>query len=231
MFETHIQPLIIHHGYWAVFLVVMLESAGAPLPGETALILAAGYAGATGHLNIAYVILAAIAGAVIGDNFGYLIGRFVGAKLFERYGALVGLTESRLRLGEYLFERHGGKIVFFGRFIAILRVFAALLAGLNKFAWRAFLVCNAAGAVVWALVMGIGAYLFGDAMNRVSGPLGIIGLVLVLGGILVFWLVMRREEKKWEARLTAEALKEEALKEEALNDEMVEDRALKRKKS
>ncbi len=210
MFETHIQPLIIHQGYWAVFFVVMLESAGAPLPGETALVLAAAYAGATGHLNIAYVILAAIAGAVIGDNFGYLIGRFVGANLIERYGGFLGLTEKRLRLGQYLFERHGGKIVFFGRFVAVLRVFAALLAGLNKFAWRSFLICNAAGAVAWALIMGIGAYLFGDAMDQVSGPLGMVGFALVVGGLIFCWFLMRREEKKWEERLTAEALKKKA---------------------
>lgn len=206
LFETYIQPLIIQHGYLAVFCVVMLESAGLPLPGETALVLASAYAGATGHLNIAYVILAAIAGAVIGDNFGYLIGRFVGAQVFERYGGLVGLTEKRLRLGRYLFERHGAKIVFFGRFIALLRVFAAVLAGLNKYAWRSFLVWNAAGGTVWALVMGMGGYFFGDAMDRVSGPLGLIGLALVVCGLIVFWFVMRREEKKWEERLTAEAL-------------------------
>ncbi|MGO9134630.1 MAG: DedA family protein [Methylovirgula sp.] len=206
MFETHIQPLIIHHGYWAVFLVVMLESAGLPLPGETALLLAAAYAGATGHLNIAYVICAAILGAVVGDNCGYWIGRMIGEKLLSRYGRLVGLTETRLRLGEYLFERHGGKIVFLGRFIAVLRVFAALLAGLNKYAWRSFLVFNAAGATVWALVMGLGAYLFGDAMTRVSGSLGLIGLGIVVLGIIVFWLVLRREEQKWEEKLTAEAL-------------------------
>jgi membrane protein DedA with SNARE-associated domain len=207
LFETHIQPLIAQHGYWAVFFVVMLESTGIPLPGETALVLAAAYAGATGHLNIAYVILAAIAGAVIGDNSGYLIGRFVGAKIFERYGALVGLTEKRLLLGQYLFQRHGAKIVFFGRFIAVLRVFAAVLAGLNKYAWRSFLIWNAAGAAAWALIMGIGAYLFGDAMDRVSGPIGLIGLALVVAGLIVFWFLMRREEKKWEEKLTAEALR------------------------
>jgi membrane protein DedA with SNARE-associated domain len=206
LFETYIQPLIIQHGYLAVFCVVMLESAGLPLPGETALVLASAYAGATGHLTIAYVILAAIVGAVIGDNFGYLIGRFVGVKVFERHGALVGLTEKRLRLGEYLFERHGAKIVFFGRFIALLRVFAAVLAGLNKYAWRSFLIWNAAGAIVWALVMGVGGYVFGDAMDKVSGPIGLIGLGLVVAGLIIFWFVMRREEKKWEDRLTAEAL-------------------------
>lgn len=209
MFETHIQPLIIHHGYWAVFLVVMLESAGVPLPGESALLLASAYAGATGHLAIAYVIAAAIAGAVIGDNCGYWVGRRIGTRLLERYGRFVGLTPNRLVLGEYLFERHGGKIVFFGRFIAVLRVFAALLAGLNKYGWRSFLIFNAAGAIIWALVMGLGAYLFGDAMTRVSGPLGMIGFALVVAGILVSWLVLRRQEKKWEEELTSAALGEE----------------------
>lgn len=209
MFETYIQPLIIHHGYWVVFLVVMLESTGVPLPGESALLLAAAYAGATNHLNIAYVIVAAVTGAVIGDNFGYWVGRSIGARLLASYGRFVGLTPNRLRLGEYLFERHGGKIVFVGRFIAVLRVFAALLAGLNKYDWRPFLIFNAAGAVTWAIVMGLGAYLFGDAMNRVSGPLGLFGLAIVVGGILAFWFFLHREEKKWEKRLTALALHEE----------------------
>ncbi|MHB8884786.1 MAG: DedA family protein [Methylovirgula sp.] len=206
LFETYIQPLIIHHGYWAVFLVVMLESTGVPLPGESALLLAAAYAGATGHLNIVYVILSAIGGAVVGDNFGYWVGRTVGARLLQRYGRFVGLTPSRLRLGEYLFERHGGKIVFIGRFIAVLRVFAALLAGLNKYDWRPFVVFNATGAVTWAVVMGSGAYLFGDAMNRVSGPLGLVGFGIVVAGIVIFWFFLRREERKWEERLTSAAL-------------------------
>ncbi|TAL76611.1 MAG: DedA family protein [Beijerinckiaceae bacterium] len=187
----------------------MLESTGLPLPGETALVLASAYAGATGHLSIAYVIAAAITGAIIGDNFGYWIGRRVGAQLLPRWGQYIGLTPNRLILGEYLFERHGGKIVFFGRFIAILRVFAAFLAGLNKYDWRSFLIFNASGAVVWALVFGIGAYLFGDAMTRFSGPLGIIALVGLVLGLFVFWLVMRHQEKKWEEKLTNVALDEE----------------------
>lgn len=209
MFDIDIQPLIVQHGYWVVFLIVMLESTGVPLPGETALVLACAYAGATGHLAIAYVIAAAIAGAVIGDNLGYWIGRSVGARLLPRWGGYVGLTPNRLVLGHYLFERHGGKIVFFGRFIAILRVFAAFLAGLNKYNWHSFLVFNALGAVTWALVFGLGAYLFGDAMMRVSGPLGMIGFAFLLVGILVFWLVMRRQEKRWEEKLTTAALDEE----------------------
>ena len=208
MFETYIQPLIVQHGYWAVFSVVMLESMGVPLPGESALLLAAAYAGATGHLSIAYVIAAAIGGAIIGDNFGYWVGRAVGARLLLHYGRFVGLTPSRLRLGEYLFKRHGGMIVFIGRFIAVLRVFAALLAGLNKYDWRPFLAFNAAGAAIWAMVMGLGAYLFGDAMSRVSGPLGFAGFGIVVAGLLGFWFFLHREEKKWEAQLSAAALRE-----------------------
>ena len=209
MFDINIQPLIVQHGYWAVFAIVMLESTGVPLPGETVLVLASAYAGATGHLTISYVIAAAVAGAVIGDSCGYWIGRTVGTRLLNRYGRYIGLTPNRLVLGEYLFERHGGKIVFFGRFIAILRVLAAFLAGLNKYKWRYFLVFNAAGATVWALVFGLGAYLFGDAMMRLSGPLGMIGFALVVLGILVFGVFMRWQEKKWEKKLTSAALDEQ----------------------
>lgn len=201
MFIDHIQPLIVQHGYWAVFLVVMLESAGVPLPGETVLLLGAGYAGATGNLDIAWVIAAAAAGAIVGDNIGFWIGRTFGAKLLLRYGKFIHLPEARLRLGQYLFERHGGKIVFFGRFVAFLRVLAALLAGVNKYNWGKFIVFNASGGVIWAVVMGFGAYFFGDAMHRVSGPLGVIALVIVVGGVIGAMVLMRREEKKMEREL------------------------------
>ncbi|VFU07633.1 DedA family protein [Methylocella tundrae] len=201
MFIEHIQPLIVQHGYWAVFLVVMLESAGVPLPGETVLLLGAGYAGATGNLDIAWVIAAAAAGAIIGDNIGFWIGRTFGANLLLRYGKFIHLPEARLKLGQYLFERHGGKIVFFGRFVAFLRVLAALLAGVNKYNWGKFVFFNASGGVIWAVVMGVGAYFFGDAMHRVSGPLGIVALVIVVGGVVGAMILMRREEKKMEREL------------------------------
>jgi len=201
VFLTNIQSLIDQHGYWAVFLIVLLESAGLPVPGETALVLAAGYAGATGQLDILIVIAAAAAGAIIGDNIGFWIGRTWGAKLLLRYGKYIHLPEGRLLLGQYLFKRHGAKIVFFGRFVAFLRVLAALLAGVNKFRWGPFLFYNAAGGIVWAIVIGIGAYLFGDAIHRVSGPLGIAALVAAIGGIFAFMYVIRREEKKMEKKL------------------------------
>lgn len=208
MLGIDIQPFIVRHGYAAVFLIVMLEGTGSPLPGESALVLAAVYAGATGHLNIAIVIAVAAAGAVIGGGCGYWLGRILGVGIVERYGKYLGLTQNRLALGRYLFEHHGGKIVFFGRFVAVLRVLAALLAGVNKYDWRSFFLFNAAGAAAWALIMGLGGYLFGDAMSRLSGLLGIAGLVIAFGAVLVFWLWFRRQEKRMEQRLTALALRE-----------------------
>jgi membrane protein DedA with SNARE-associated domain len=201
VFIEHIQPLIAQHGYWAVFVIVMLESAGVPLPGETVLLLAGGYAGATGQLDIVWVVVAAASGAIIGDNIGFWVGRTFGANLLMRYGKFIHLPEARLKLGQYLFERHGGKIVFFGRFVAFLRVLAALLAGVNKYSWGKFLFFNAAGAVVWATLTGVGAYFFGDAVHRVSGPLGVAALIIVVGGIVASMFLVRREEKKMEKRI------------------------------
>ncbi len=203
MFFTDIQPLIAQHGYWAVFLIVMLESAGVPLPGETALLLAGAYAGATGELNISLIIAMAAAGAIIGDNIGFWMGRTWGTKLLLRYGKFIHLPEGRLKLGQYLFASHGAKIVFFGRFVAFLRVLAALLAGVNKYHWGQFLFYNATGGIVWAVIMGSAAYIFGDAVHRVSGPLGIAALVVVVGGALAFMIFVRREEKKMEKRLAS----------------------------
>jgi membrane protein DedA with SNARE-associated domain len=208
LFGIDVQSLIVRHGYAAVFLVVMLEGAGSPLPGESALVLAAVYAGATGHLNIAIVIAVAAVGAIAGGSCGFWIGRGLGASFVERYGAYLGLTPNRLAVGRYLFERHGGKIVFLGRFVAILRVLAALLAGVNKYDWRSFFIFNALGAIAWAMIMGLGGYVFGDAMRRLSGLIGIVGLAVALGAVVVFWLWFRRQEKRMEEKLTAVALHE-----------------------
>lgn len=196
MLLTNIEYLIREHGSWAVFFIVLLESAGLPLPGETVLILAAGYAGMTGNLDITMVIVAAASGAILGDNIGFWVGRRWGAELLARYGKYIHLDEQRLLLGQYLFERHGGKIVFFGRFVAFLRVLAAILAGVNKYKWTPFLIYNAAGAICWSLIMGTGAYLFGDSIEKVSGPLGILALFIFVGAIIGFMYFVRHHEKK-----------------------------------
>lgn len=135
-------------GYVAVGLVVGVESIGVPFPGESTLIAAALYAGATHHLNIVVVIIVAATGAIVGDNIGFLIGREIGLPLLVRYGRYIRMSPARIKLGQYLFLRHGGKVVFFGRIIALLRALAAFLAGTNRMTWPRFLVFNAAGGVV-----------------------------------------------------------------------------------
>jgi membrane protein DedA with SNARE-associated domain len=125
--------LIATYGYWTVGGIIALESMGLPLPGEATLIAAAVYAATTHHLNIWLVIAAAATGAIVGDNIGYWIGREIGYRLLLRYGHYVYLTEARIKLGQYLFFRHGGKIVFFGRFVAVLRALAAILAGRQSY--------------------------------------------------------------------------------------------------
>jgi membrane protein DedA with SNARE-associated domain len=204
MFLAYVQPLVAQYGLYAVFVIVMLESAGVPLPGETALVLASIYAGATGDLQIAQVIAAAAAGAIIGDNMGFWVGRHFGMPLLKRYGRLIHIDEKRLAFGEAMFRRHGAKIVFFGRFIAILRIFAALLAGVNRYGWGSFLFYNAAGGIVWATVFGLGGYVFGEAIHRFTGPIGIIALVAVIAGVAISWWVVRRQEARMEERILTE---------------------------
>jgi membrane protein DedA with SNARE-associated domain len=204
MFETTIQPLISTHGYWAVFLIVMLESAGVPLPGETALILAAVYAGVTGDLDIVRVVVTAAIAAIVGDNIGFWAGRRFGLPLVRRWGHLVGLDDKRLALGEYLFARHGAKIVFFGRFIAFLRIFAALLAGVSRFEWWRFLLWNAAGGILWATIFGVGGYVFGDAITQVTGPLGLLAFIAVVLGIGGAWWLAKRHEKHFTEKMENE---------------------------
>jgi membrane protein DedA with SNARE-associated domain len=130
------------YGYWAVLFFVAIESTGIPFSGETMLLVAAIYAGTTHRLSIALVIAAAACGAILGDNLGYWIGREGGYRLLRRYGPYIRLDERKVKLGQYLFRKHGGKVVFFGRFIAVLRTWAAFLAGTNCMPWGSFLLCS-----------------------------------------------------------------------------------------
>jgi membrane protein DedA with SNARE-associated domain len=186
--------LIATHGYWLVATVVALESMGLPLPGETTLITAAIYAGTTHQLNIVTLIAAAACGAILGDNAGFWVGRHYGYGLLVRHGERVGLTARRIKLGQFVFDRHGGKVVFFGRFIALLRVLAALLAGVNCMRWWRFLFFNAVGGATWAAVFGLGAYLFGEQVHQLSKPFAVVSFALAIAGMLGgMWFVRRHE--------------------------------------
>ena len=194
--QLPVTELIASYGYLAVFVVIMLESAGVPMPGETILISSAVYAGSTGNLSILIIVLAAAGAAILGDNLGYWVGRRWGMPLLLRHGHLIALDHGRLKLGQYLFREHGGKIVFFGRFTAMLRAYAAVLAGVNKLDARRFMVFNALGGVVWAAVMGFGAYSCGRSIEHVVGPVGLALLAVVIFGGLALWLFMRRHEQR-----------------------------------
>jgi membrane protein DedA with SNARE-associated domain len=180
-----------HNGLPILFAVVMIESFGIPLPGETALI-AFGVLAAEGHYSIASVIAIAAVGAIVGDNLGYwLIGRLGGRALFRRWRWLNQYSERVLPRAEALMERHGGKTVFFGRFVSILRYTVAWVAGLSGMQWWRFLFWNAAGGIAWATAVGLTAYYGGrataDAIQRYGLYAGAAAVVVVIAG----WLGLR----------------------------------------
>lgn len=196
----HLKSWIDSYGYEAVFALVGLESIGVPLPGETALITAALYAATTHRLDIALIVAIAAAAAIIGDNIGFSLGRWGGYPLLRRYGKYIRLDERRLKIGRYVFQQHGGKVVFIGRFIAVLRTYAAFLAGTNRMSWPRFLTFNAAGGITWACAIGLAYYYIGSAVKNVRGPLDIIlGAIAVL--VVVASLVyLHKAEARYAAR-------------------------------
>jgi membrane protein DedA with SNARE-associated domain len=197
---THlVDHLLAAYGYWTVVLMVGLESLGIPMPGETALITASIYAGATHNLSILLVVLAAISGAIAGDNVGFAIGHWGGYRLLVRYGKYVRLNEARIKLGHYVFLRHGGKVVFFGRFVSVLRTYAALLAGTTRMPWWRFLAFNAAGGIVWACIYGLGAYFLGAQLVRLTGPATVAVGITAAIVIVAFFVFVRRNENRLEA--------------------------------
>jgi membrane protein DedA with SNARE-associated domain len=177
--------LLLDYGLVLLFLLVAIESAGIPLPGETALVAAAVLA--HDHYGIVWVIVVAAAGAIVGDNIGYWLGRLGGRKLIERWAFTRRYADKALPPSERFFERHGGKTVFFGRFIAILRVTAAWLAGLSRMHWWQFAAWNAAGGIIWAAGIGLLAYYAGRAAADAVGRYGLYGVVaVVVLGVIVF---------------------------------------------
>ena len=194
MFAVHAHQLLTHYGYGAIFLLVAAESLGLPMPGEIVLVSAAILAGTTHALNIVAIIATVSLAAFVGSTIGYEIGRHFGLRLLLRHGPKIGMDERRIKLGQYLFQRYGGLIVFFGRFVALLRAFSALLAGINRYGWPQFMAWNAGGAIVWTTLYGLGGYYFGRSIHKITGPLGIVALMLALGGMVLAWRLFKRSE-------------------------------------
>jgi membrane protein DedA with SNARE-associated domain len=185
-----------HHGLPLLFLVVMLESFGLPVPGETALILF-GVLAAKGDYDIAAVIAIAAAAAIVGDNLGYwVIGRWGGRALFRKNRHLERWSDKVIGRSERVMQRHGGKTVFFGRFVAILRFTAAWVAGLGRMPWWRFLFWNAAGGIAWAIAVGLVAYWGGKKLADAIAHYGLLGALAAAVLVVVGWVVMRRLERR-----------------------------------
>ena len=171
--------LFARYGYFVIFAGVLLENAGVPVPGETILLAGAALA-RFGHLSLPLVVLVAIAGAILGDNVGFFIGRRGGRVLLERRGRMFGLTPARIAQFDGFFARHGAKTVFIARFVTGLRVVGAILAGASTLPWGRFLIFNAAGAIAWATTFGSIGYLLGYSWETIEYWIGHLGLVLLV---------------------------------------------------
>lgn len=184
-----LKELIEKYGYIVVFFAIMIESAGVPMPGETALVVAAAVAG-TGRLNIAIVILCGASGAIIGDAGGYWIGRILGRPFLEKHGKWMHLTPERMFKLEKLFTRHGPMTIFFGRFFSLLRTYAALFAGVWNMSYVTFTVYNVMGGCIWAICFGILGYIFGQNLTLLERVAKTIGWALTLPIICILLIIL-----------------------------------------
>jgi membrane protein DedA with SNARE-associated domain len=184
------------YGIWLVAAFIALETVGAPLPAEAALMAAGFFAARTHDLDIWHLIAAGSLAAILGNAVGYWIGRRFGPQLLVRYGHRVGLTEGRIKIGQWLFMRYGGRFVFIARFLPFLRNMAAILAGTNSMARPVFHVASGTAAIAWVVLYSLAAYSFGGAFADLASPaavvLGLVAIVIILG---VPALVLRYEER------------------------------------
>ncbi len=194
--KDHIISTLPVWGYPAIFLGVMLENAGIPVPGET-ILLTAGFLSFKGKLDLIPVVLTAFSGAVIGDNIGFFIGYKGGRPFLERYGNSLFVSRKGLERTERLFQRHGGKIIFVARFITGLRVFAALIAGVGRMKYRRFFFFNVSGAILWATVIALIGYYFGQGRETMSAYFKYIDEVILgaIGAGIILYLLSHLVKK------------------------------------
>lgn len=194
----YLESLIAEYGVAALFASVTLESLGAPLPGESAVMLSSA-AAARGTLDIRAVVLAAVAGSVIGDNIGYLIGRRYGRGVLTRYGGKVGITDANLDRAEAVARKRGPVMVVFARFFVLLRQLNGIVAGTTGMAWPTFLAANAIGAVLWVGLWSTLAYRFGHEASRLPdllhhlGRVGAVLIPLLIIGLFILYHRSRRQ--------------------------------------
>jgi membrane protein DedA with SNARE-associated domain len=193
-----VTDLLVQYGLVLLFAAVAIESAGVPIPGETALITAAFLARPEyDRWSLASVIVVAAAAAIVGDNVGYWLGRSGGRALIDRWGVARRYADRALPPSERFFRRHGAKTVFFGRFIALLRVTAAWLAGISHMPWWRFFMWNAAGGIVWAIAVSVFAYVAGKAVAETVQHYGLYGVLVLLAVGTVAFFVLRAWRKRF----------------------------------
>jgi len=198
-----IQEIAHQYGYWTVFLGIMLENAGIPLPGET-ITLVGGFLAGSGELNYWFVLGCAIAGAVLGDNVGYWIGKKGGWPLLIVLGRVFRITEAQLLEVKDQFSQNAARAVFLGRFIALLRIFAGPMAGIAQMPYPQFLLCNTAGATIWASVMVSLSFFVGELISLEQliswvSKFAVVALLLVIAWLVVPpWLEARKTAKNLE---------------------------------
>ena len=199
-----IDHLLGRWGYAVVFVVVLLQASGIPVPGTTALAAAAVYAGTTHRLTIVGVIIAAAAGAILGFAASYAAGRFGGWRLLDRVGHRVGLTQVRLQTARAFFRQHGGAVVVLSRFVTGLRTWGGLIAGANLMPWPRFLVMDVIGGLAWSIANGVGYYLFGDVISRASTIVQIALVALAVISFVLTMLVLRNRARRFISATEAE---------------------------
>jgi membrane protein DedA with SNARE-associated domain len=215
---NNVETAFRHYGYFIIFLPILGESAGIPLPGETVL-LAGGLAASKGILSLPLVILVGASAAIVGDNLGYLVGRAGGRPLLFRYGRVLRVKDRQLAILDSFFERHGPKTVFFGRWVIFLRVWAALFAGASRMHWKHFVFWNALGGLAWATTMSTLAYVFAASVVRISKVFGVLAWVFAIAVGIAVAVFISRMQKRAENRQQVEAAEERIRQERAAWEE------------
>lgn len=198
-FVQALTPIINQYGYWAVGGFILLEDFGIPVPGETILITSAIFS-VIGHLNIIFVILIAIAGAIIGDNIGFAIGDFGGRKLIEKFGKYLFITSAKLDKLENFFNRKGGAIVIVARFIEGLRQTNGIIAGISEMSWLKFIIYNSIGAILWVNTWALIGYFAANHINTLLKyqTYFTFASIIALLIFIVYKLIYRRHQKRHE---------------------------------
>jgi membrane protein DedA with SNARE-associated domain len=202
-FAHHITALLQLYTYPVLLALVLLESLGIPLPGEIALVTAAAYA-SHGRISIYVVIALAAIGASVGGVLGYFIGLKGGLPLVVRYGGYIGIRRAHVEKAHAFFERNGSKTILFGRFIAVLRTWAAIIAGAACMSFTKFVMFNTAGSVAWSIVFGFLGYYFGrdlPLLERYISRFSLASLIIGAIAVVLFILYTRQKTRRKAARL------------------------------